>query len=64
MIAKDRKIIRRIVCLIFAVAFVSLMSAPVLAEGYDNALRVSTAMTLSSRLHREVPKLLTSSSGQ
>jgi intracellular sulfur oxidation DsrE/DsrF family protein len=39
MIAKDRKIIRRIVCLIFAVAFVSLMSAPALAEGYDNALK-------------------------
>ena len=39
MIAKDRKIIRRIVCLLFVVAFVILMPASILAEGYDNALK-------------------------
>ena len=39
MIAKDRKRIHRIVCLLFAAAFVILMSASALAEGYDNALK-------------------------
>ena len=39
MTAKYKRTVRRIVCLFFAAAFVTLMSAPALAEGYGNALK-------------------------